>query len=175
MSESGEQKLRKAREAAVALLAHRARSTREIEDRLTRKGHDRDTIRQVVSWLEELEYLDDDAFALAFVRDRIRFHPRGRRLLRQELWRKGIGRESADRAIDRALALEDLDFDELARQVARKWLRRRGGAGDSATEDGDSGGSWPRRPLSRKLRDHLARKGFGGDAQRTGLELLDSG
>ncbi|TVP59959.1 MAG: hypothetical protein EA351_01050 [Gemmatimonadales bacterium] len=48
-----------------------------------------------------------------------------------------------------------------------------GSGSGSGSEAGDRCGSWPRRPLSRKLRDHLTRKGFEADARRAGLEMLE--
>jgi regulatory protein len=150
-----------ARTAALHLVGFRARSRQELETRLRKKGHAAAPIENALLWLEERGYLDDEAFAVAFVRDRIRFRPRGRRALVSELFGKGVRGELAEKAIARALELEELTFDDLALTVAQKWLRARSGRAEAGARD-------PR------LYAHLQRKGFAGGAIRYALDALDA-
>ena len=105
-------------EAALHCLAYRPRSRMELERHLRRKSHTADAILHAVTRCQKLGYLDDDAFALAFVRDRIRLRPRGRFRLRSELRERGIPPDQADRAIDLAFQDAGISEQELLRGVA---------------------------------------------------------
>jgi regulatory protein len=139
----------RAREAALVLLSHRPRSARELERRLTGKGHDAEMARHAVDRLADVGLVDDASFAATFVRDRVRLKPKGRRVLEQELRMKGVEGGTARAAIDGVMETEGTDDVALARQAAARWRPRAG-------ED-------PRRARAR-LHGFLARRGFGGDA-----------
>jgi regulatory protein len=138
----------RAREAALTLLSHRARSAAEIRSRLRRKGFPEEVTVACVEALAERGLVDDGSFAGAFTRDRIRFRPKGARLIAQELRARGVDEETARDAI--ADALRELGEDErsLADRVAAKWKPR-------TDED-------PRRAYSR-LSGMLARRGFSAE------------
>ncbi len=53
----------KARAYAVTLLRYRGRSEKELRDRLTKKGYEREDIEAVVLYLKEYGFLDDRALA----------------------------------------------------------------------------------------------------------------
>ena len=105
---------------ALELLSFRARSESELERRLLRAGHAPSAAASALRRCRELGYLDDRAFALAHVRDRLRLRPKGRRALRSELFRKGIDGDLAEAAIEEAFAETGLDETELARRLAGK-------------------------------------------------------
>lgn len=105
---------------ALELLSFRARSESELERRLLRGGHSPSTTASALRRCRELGYLDDRAFALAHVRDRLRLRPKGRRALRSELFRKGVDGELAEAAIDEAFAEAGVDEADLARRLAGK-------------------------------------------------------
>ena len=62
----------KAREAALRLLAVRARSEGELDDRLKRKGFDERTSAEVVAALKRVGLVDDEDFARAWVDEKLR-------------------------------------------------------------------------------------------------------
>jgi regulatory protein len=144
----------KARDAALSLLSHRARSSAELKRRLARKGYDADVADETVERLSGLGVVDDAAFAESFVRDRVRLRPRGRRRLAGELRAKGVDADTARAAIDGVMEAESTSDLDLARQAAARWKPRPG-------ED-------PRRARNR-LHAFLARRGFGGEAIHTVL------
>ncbi len=155
----------RARDAALSLLSHRARSRVELRRRLERKELSAGAIEQAMAWLDERGYLDDDAFADAFIRDRLRLRPRGRVGLVQELRRKGIGRDVAEAAIDRVLGAEDVDEGALAVRAAEGWGRRNGRILDAARASRENAAA-----ARRRLYGHLARRGFAPDAIRRALD-----
>ena len=157
----------RAREAALRLLSHRARSRAEIRRRLAGRDFAPGVIDGTVEWLEERGYLDDDAFADAFVRDRLRLRPRGRTGLLAELRRKGVDERTAAASVDRVLKTEGVDELALAMEAAEAWARK------NATAVGKAGRSpEDRQRARRRLYGHLARRGFGPDAVRAGVDRV---
>jgi regulatory protein len=148
----------RAREASLHLLGYRARSREELRRRLRQKGFSPEVADACVAGLAERGLLDDAEFAAAFVRDRVRFKPRGARLLRQELRAKGVDESTTNEAVRAELG----DESALARDAAEKWMRRSARAsGFSAEECGI---------VRRRLYGYLARRGFGAEAIRDALE-----
>jgi len=103
-SDTSEQFLRKAKEAALTYLSFRARARQEVEDRLREKGFDENTIRSAIERLEELRLIDDAEFAREWIRSRQRKGPVGRRRLLLELRDKGVSEDVVDSALDELLA-----------------------------------------------------------------------
>jgi regulatory protein len=87
-------------EAAAAFLAVRPRSVDETRRRLRHLGYRHDLVDAVVAPLVELGYLDDEAFARAWVESRDRSRPRGAGALRRELSLKGVERAVIDAVIE---------------------------------------------------------------------------
>jgi regulatory protein len=148
-------------EAGARFLEARHRSVAEVRRKLVRLGYRADLVTDAVERLGELGYLDDDAFARAWVESRDRAKPRGEHALRRELGLKGVDRTLVDTVLDdrredAVVAAGELDeppvsADEAAaeRLLAKKLpaIRR----------EAD-----PRRRLQRAY-GLLARNGFGPD------------
>jgi regulatory protein len=83
-------------DAAARFLEARSRSVAEVRRRLVTAGYRPQLVEEAVSRLVQQGYLDDDAFARAWVESRDRARPRGERALRTELIQKGIARETID-------------------------------------------------------------------------------
>ena len=133
-------------EAALRLLGYRARSKVELIRRLRRDGHSPGAIDAAIYRCDELGYLDDEAFARAYVRDRLKFRPRGQRMLLAELRTKGVNEQDARSAIEAVFSDEGVLDAELADTVARKRLRSLEGL--------------PTAVARRRLTAYLARRGF---------------
>lgn len=157
----------RAREAALSLLSHRARARVELRRRLQRKDFSEPAIDRVMAWLEERNYVDDRAFAEAFVRDRLRLRPRGRLGLIQELRRKGVSGTVAETVIEEVMESENVDERDLARQSADAWARKNRSALRKATASKDG-----RVGARRRLYGHLARRGFTGEAVRDAISSI---
>jgi regulatory protein len=113
-----------ARTICLDLLTTRARSRAELADGLARRGVDADVAGRVLDRLGHVGLVDDAAFAEQWVSSRHRHQGLGRRALADELFRKGVDRETASTAIDeigrederaRALALVERRLPSLAR------------------------------------------------------------
>ncbi len=104
--------LGKAVDKALGFLTYRPRSVREVRDRLAKKGVEPATIEAVIERLAGWGYVGDEGFARYWIENRGANQPRGRRLLQQELWRKGVEKETIDQA------LEESGLDEYAGALA---------------------------------------------------------
>jgi regulatory protein len=134
-------------EAALRFLEARHRSAAEVRRRLLIHGYRADMVEGAIERLVELGMLDDAAFARAWVESRDRARPRGERVLRQELARKGIDRAITDETLDeREVERPDADDD-----AARRLLERHANALARVPD-----------PRARKQRAYalLARNGF---------------
>lgn len=107
-----------AHEAALRLLSYRARSEHEMRTRLTMRGILPAVIDEEIERLRRSGLLDDEKFARAWVEDRKRIAPRGRRMLRYELLGRGIEAESIE------LVTRDIDDRETAVDLARNRARK---------------------------------------------------
>ncbi len=83
----------KALDRSLRYIAIRARSQFEITDYLKRKGYDREIVLTIVSKLNELNLIDDEAFARQWVEWRQMGRPRSRRQLQTELFKKRVDRQ----------------------------------------------------------------------------------
>jgi regulatory protein len=124
---------------AYRYLSFRARSEKEMRDYLARRQVHPDTIASVIERLAELRLVDDADFARMWVEDRQRLRPRGARVLRLELRRKGI----AGDVVEAALPTDD------AEEVYRL-AERRAGQLDRADE----------QAFRRRLSGYLLRRGY---------------
>lgn len=148
----------RARDDALMLLSHRARSVEEMRRRLRKKGHGDETIEEVVGWLLELDYLDDRAFARQFLGERMDRRPRGPFALVQELRKRGIDRSLAESMVRRVMDEKELDEVDLARAAADAWLDRQSGALRAALGEGEPEAE--SETARRRLYSHLERRGF---------------
>jgi regulatory protein len=143
---------RRVETAALAYLSARPRSRREVEQRLARRGFDRDLVSAVLNHLTSLGYLDDATFARGWVEARGDRRPTGTRRLAADLRARGVGSE----AIDSALAMRDEPTEAaLAEALARKRL-----AALRAV---------PAHEQARRLLGILLRRGFRGDLARSAV------
>ncbi len=111
----------KAKSAALRLVKFRARSEKEIRDKLTSKSFDPAVIDQVITSLKESRIIDDDLFARLWVESRIK-KPLGIGRLRQELRRKGIEGAIIEKVLERAR--ENYDEDAVIRGIIGRRSRQ---------------------------------------------------
>jgi regulatory protein len=164
-------------EAAATLLAVRPRSVAETGNRLRHLGYPPAIVQSVLERLAEIGYLDDVAFARAWVESRDRARPRGQNALRRELALKGVHRDIVEAVLsERADSAAGLgpgagdpghgDAPAPDRLAAERLLARRRAALD-------------REPDPRKRRQRayalLARNGFDPETCREVSALAVAG
>jgi regulatory protein len=120
-----------ARQKAVELLARRAHSVQELRLKLLQRSFEPGPVETALSWLGERGYLDDAAFARAWVQRRAERHPEGPLALTAGLRRRGISRDTAEDAV--AELCGGQGERALAEAALAGLLRRRGpDTGDNA-------------------------------------------
>jgi len=111
--------MQEALEFCLKSISAKRQTVKEIREKLATRFPEADA-EAVIARLQELEYLDDKAFAEAYIRHRSLSSPRGKWVLRQELRRKGVAES------DYALALESFSEDDVITEVAeKKWEKLR--------------------------------------------------
>ena len=173
----------RAREAALAYLAHRPRSRDETRRRLRAKGFPPSLIEACLDQLVSDGLLDDAAFADALVRDRLARNPRGPARLRDELSRRGLSRDAAAAAVERGMDTAETSDEALAVETALAWLSRRARERSALAEPNAPGGAFggarrmgggsPRMMAIRRLSNFLRGRGFGSDAVRAGVAAAE--
>jgi regulatory protein len=133
-----------ARGVVLRQLTAAPRTRRQLEDALTRRGIPKEVGRAVLDRFAELDLVDDEAFAKAWVDSRHRGRGLARRALSYELRHRGVADDVAREALAELSPEDEL---AMAREVVRKRLA--GTRGDD-----------PQRRI-RRLAGVLARKGYG--------------
>lgn len=105
------------------MLARRDLSERQVRQRLVRKGHEQDAVDDAIAQLREEHAIDDARVAQMIARTAATAKHRGKLRVRQEIERAGIGRDTADRAVDDVF--ETIDNDALIEASLQKRLRGR--------------------------------------------------
>jgi regulatory protein len=143
-----EEEYLRAMDRALHFLGYRARSVQEVRSRLRRYGYDDEMVEAVIDRLLELEYLNDETFALILARDLLgATRPRGERVILADLHKKGITESVARAALERALEEAEESPRERVLRAAERWARRLQPGGD--IERG-----------RRRLWGYLGRRGF---------------
>src|SRR5919199_1069530 len=87
---------------AVKLLAAKPRSVAELRERLAEKeSATEEAIEYAIKKLTEYGYLNDEQFAVGFAQSRVRQKPVGRQRLARDLETKKLGKETAERALEK--------------------------------------------------------------------------
>ena len=146
---------RHALDRAVAFLAGRARSRREMEERLLRSGYRPCTVEMVLYKLEKEGLLDDADFARQWV-DARSARRMGRGRIAQELRRKGVSAREAEEALEGLSEEEQL---EGAIVLVEKAMTR--------TPSGED----PRKTAAR-ITAMLARRGYDYDTAREAISRV---
>lgn len=143
----------RARNHLQRLLRFRPRSVKEVRSRLKRAGFSPEVIQSVTEEAIERGWLDDEAFARLWVRDRLLTKSKGRALLRRELLSKGVSEEIIERVLAEAEA--ELDEEKLIRGLIEGRGDRYQGLDPETRE--------------RRLYAFLRRRGFSPQAIRRAL------
>jgi regulatory protein len=139
--------LKTAKSQALRHLAYRDRSKKELSQYLEKKEHAPAIIEKTLQYLESLNYINDQRFAMEWGRSRVERKKFGKERVRHELFAKGIASPIIATTLDTlydsnpekdlALAcankklttLQGLDPQKKARRLAQ-YLQRRGFSAD---------------------------------------------
>ncbi len=142
----------RASEKALYLLEYRARSKKELIDKVSEVAS-KETAEQTADRMEELGLIDDREFARVFVRQLFSVKKFGKRRVVQELRIKGISPEIIDEVIEE---YEDEPIEKIKMLLEKKY---RGFADDEK--------------IKRRAVSALQRYGYSFDEIREGMSSFD--
>jgi len=153
--------LEDAKNVAFHFLSYRARTCKEMEDKLRARHFSDKVIRKTLGYLKEQGYLDDRAFAVDWVESRSSNQCIGPIRLLRELDSKGIEEGIREGAVESLF--QEVEEKALAQAAAEKRMAMIRKAGDI---DGPG--------MRRRLYGYMKRKGFSSETVHsviTGLML----
>jgi regulatory protein len=136
-------------EAALIALSRRAMTAAAVAGYLRKKGYAATQIDAALKRLADMGYVDDAAYASAFISTKAAAKSLGPRRVRGELARRGVARAVIDAEMAKAAEGGEASFED-ATKALEKIVRSKGIPGDRAGRD--------------RIRAALARRGFGGAA-----------
>lgn len=116
-----EERKKEAKDVALKILSFRRRTEKQVRDKLQKKGFDEKTIKATIDKLKEFDLINDLEFATSWVKDRLAFKPRGKKLLKQELWKKGIAKGVIDQVTEELCQHEDESALDLMKKIEKKY------------------------------------------------------
>lgn len=136
-----------ARAIVLRQLTASAKSRKQLEDKLADRDVPETVAQEVLDRFEEVNLIDDRAFAAMFVRSRAETRKLSRNALRRELQQRGITGEYADEALEQRT---DEDETRDAHELVRRKIPR----------DADLTDRKERDKITRRLVSMLGRKGY---------------
>ena len=140
----------------AALCAQAEHCQQEMRDKMRRWEVDETAQNRIVTRLVKERYIDDERYARAFVKDKIRYNKWGRRKVQQALWLKHIDADIQQRVLDEIDEKEYLDVLRPLLKQKRKSIK--------AESDYE---------LNQKLVRFALGRGFGFDIIRQCLNVDD--
>ena len=128
-----------------------------MRDKMKRWNIDETAQNRVIARLVKERYIDDERFARAFVKDKIRYNKWGRRKVQQALWMKRIDDEIQQRVLDE---IDDKEYLDVLRPLLKQ--KRKSIKADSDYE------------LNQKLVRFALGRGFTFDLIRQCLDVDDN-
>ena len=140
----------------AALCAQAEHCQQEMRDKMRRWELDESVQNRIIDRLIKERYVDDERYARAFVKDKIRYNKWGRRKVQQALWQKRIDADIQQRVLDEIDEKEYLDVLRPLLKQKRKSIR--------AANDYE---------LNQKLARFALSRGFTFDLIRQCLDIED--
>ena len=107
----------------VALCAQAEHCQQEMRDKMRRWELDETVQNRILARLVKERYVDDERYARAFVKDKIRYNKWGRRKVQQALWLKHIDSDIQQRVLDEIDEKEYLDVLRPLLKQKRKSIK----------------------------------------------------
>lgn len=148
------EELNKGKNYALNLLSYRWRTEKEIIDRMSEKGYEKEIIENTVLYLKDQNLINDRRFAEIYFEEKSKLNGLGIKRIRYELSMKGISKEILEEVVNEE---SDEEF-ERALELANKKI---------SSYKNDS-----KEKIYRKLGGYLQRKGYSYDCIRNVLNKI---
>ena len=140
----------------AALCAQAEHCQQEMRDKMRRWELDETVQNRIISRLVKERYIDDERYARAFVKDKIRYNKWGRRKVQQGLWQKHIDADIQQRMLDE---IDDKEYLDVLRPLLKQKRKSIKAANDYEQ--------------NQKLVRFAMGRGFGFDIIRQCLDVDD--
>ena len=107
----------------AALCAQAEHCQQEMRDKMRRWELDETVQNRIIDRLIKERYVDDERYARAFVKDKIRYNKWGRRKVQQALWQKHVDADIQQRVLDEIDEKEYLDILRPLLKQKRKSIK----------------------------------------------------
>ena len=107
----------------AALCAQAEHCQQEMRDKMRRWELDETVQNRIIDRLIKERYIDDERYARAFVKDKIRYNKWGRRKVQQALWQKHIDADIQQQVLDEIDEKEYLDILRPLLKQKRKSIK----------------------------------------------------
>ncbi|MBR0165670.1 MAG: RecX family transcriptional regulator [Prevotella sp.] len=101
----------------AALCAQAEHCQQEMRDKMKRWEIDETVQNRIIARLVKERYIDEERYARAFVKDKIRYNKWGRRKVQQALWMKRIDDETQQRILDE---IDDKEYLDVLRPLLKQ-------------------------------------------------------
>ncbi|WP_353654855.1 recombination regulator RecX [Clostridium sp. CCUG 7971] len=144
----------KAKNKSLNILSKADQSEKKIREKLSNEFEE-DTIDKVIDFLKKNNFINDDILAQKIVNTNINLNRCGRNKIKQNLYNKGIDKQSINEAINDID--ENAEFENAIYLAQKRYNRIK-------NED--------KRKIYQKISQHLAYKGFNYDIIKRVLSKL---
>lgn len=142
-----EQSLEDCKSAAYTYVSYKPRTEFEIRKRLEEKDFTQNHIEQAITFLNEFDLIDDEAFAKSFISTHLKKKPAGKFKIKTELVKRGIDKDLAEKMVENYYPSDQV-YD-LAIEAGKTKLRKVNHKKPEKQE--------------KSVTDYLARNGFNWD------------
>ncbi|QFT88036.1 Regulatory protein RecX [Bacillus sp. THAF10] len=146
--------INKAYTSAVHYLSFRMRTEKEIGEYLREKEYEDFVAKEIVVKLKEQGYLNDKEFAVAYVRTQVNTTQKGRGVIEQELYEKGVDKALVVEALEAEYSQEQ-ELEHAVKLVMKNAPKYKKGA---------------YKVMIQKIESALVRKGYSFDVIKLALE-----
>ena len=101
----------------AALCAQAEHCEQEMRDKMRRWKLDETVQNRIIDRLIKERYVDDERYARAFVKDKIRYNKWGRRKVQQALWKKRIDADIQQRVLD---GIDEKEYVDILRPLLKQ-------------------------------------------------------
>ena len=101
----------------AALCAQAEHCQQEMRDKMRRWELDETVQNRIIDRLIKERYVDDERYARAFVKDKIRYNKWGRRKVQQALWMKRIDADIQQRVLD---GIDEKEYVDILRPLLKQ-------------------------------------------------------
>ena len=144
--------------SAIKFLSYRARSEKEIGDYLRKKKTPVDVTENIINFLKQNNFINDEEFTRQWIQSRTSFRPKSKKAIKAELLQKGINPQTIEKIFAGDNDRDKIDDLDIARQLIRKRIERYKGL--------------PKQEIYQKLGGFLARRGFNWETIRTSIDEI---